>query len=130
MFSGAVIDDMYDFLAPLLKKKLTNVILHIGSNDATHKSEVEIIDQINNLKSHIENILPETRVFLSCPVVRTDNTRANLTLRKVDKYFKTLPYIVKNDNVDSTCLGKMGLHLNPKVSGRLAINYISLMRHL
>ena len=130
MFPGAVIDDMFDYLTPLLKKKPTNIILHIGSNDAIHKSDVEIIDEINNLKRHIENTLPEIKVFLSCPVIRTDNTRANLTLRKVDKYFKSLPYIVKNDNVDSTCLGKMGLHLNRKGSDRLAINYISLMRRL
>ena len=121
---------MYDFLAPLLKKKPTNIILHIGSNDATNKSYGEIINEINNLKSYIEKILPETKVYLSCPVVRTDNTRANLTLRKVDSYLKSLPFIVKNDNVDTTCLGKRGLHLNAKGSGRLAINYISLMRRL
>ena len=130
VFPGAVIDDMFDYLAPLLKKKPTNIILHIGSNDAINKSDVEIIDEINNLKSHIGSILPETKVFLSCPVVRKDNIRANLTLRKVDTYFKSLPYVIKNDNIDTTCLGKMGLHLNPKGSGRLAINYISLMRRL
>ena len=34
-FSGAYVDDMYDYLAPLLKKKPSVIILQIGSNDAT-----------------------------------------------------------------------------------------------
>ena len=34
VFLGANVDDMYDYLTPLLKKKPTNIILHIGSNNA------------------------------------------------------------------------------------------------
>ena len=45
-FPGACIDDMYDYLLSLLKKKPTNVILHIGSNDAPYKSANEIKNEI------------------------------------------------------------------------------------
>ena len=67
-----------------------------------------MINEIDNLKRYIEKILPETKVCLSCPVVRTDNTRANLKLRKVDSFLKSVPFIVKNDNVDTTYLDKTG----------------------
>ena len=129
-FPGACVDDFYDYLPPLLKKKPTNIILHIGSNDSPNKTAEQIANEIENLKCFIKANLPDVKIFLSCPVVRTDHIRANLTLRQLDKIFKYMPNFINNDNIDNTCLGKKGLHLNPKVSGRLAMNYISLMRGL
>lgn len=129
-FPGACIDDLYDYLLPLLKKKPAYIILHIGSNDSINKTADQIADEMKNLKRFIEATLPSVKIFVSCPVVRTDNMRANLTLRHLDKMFKSMYNFINNDNIDNTCLGKKGLHLNPKGSGRLAMNYISLMRHL
>ena len=129
-FPGACVDDMYDYLAPLLRKKPAQIILHVGSNDAPLKKADDIAKEIANLKTYIERILPAVKLYLSCPVVRNDDIRANLTLRKLDKILKSWPNSIPNDNVDNTCLGKRGLHLNAKGSGRLAINYIPLMRRL
>ena len=38
--------------------------------------------------------------------------------------------IIRNDNIDGSCLSKGGLHLNDKGSGRLAMNFLSLIRRL
>ena len=130
VFPGALTDDMYDNLQPLLKRKPTNIILHIGSNDSTSKTSDEIMMEIENLKIYIKQILPNVNLFLSCPVVRFDNTEANFTLRKLDQKLKSTRNIIMNDNVDKSCVGKKGLHLNAKGSGRLATNFISLMRRL
>ena len=130
-FPGATVDDMFDYLIPLLKKEPSYIILQIGSNDSPSKTCDEILDEILNLKAFIHSALPNARVFISCPVIRTDNKKANNTLRELDIILKnTTKDIVINDNIDITCLGKRGLHLNPKGSGRLAINFISLMRRL
>ena len=129
-FPGACVEDLYHYITPLLKKKPTNIILQIGSNDAPDKTADQIYDEIINLKHYIEDILPSAKIYLSCPVVRIDNSYANLVLRKLDVKLKFLSNIIKNDNVDVTCLGKRGLHLNQKGSARLAVNYISLMRRL
>ena len=127
----ATIDDMFDYLLPLLKKIPTNIILHIGSNDSSYKSSNEIAGEISTLKEFIHCMLPSVRIFISCPVIRLDDKKANKTLRDLDLHLKyNYNDIVVNDNVDASCLGKKGLHLNPKGSGRLAINYISLMRRL
>ena len=130
-FSGAMVSDMYHYLQPLLKKMPAYVILQIGSNDSPLKTFEEIASEIADLKTFITDILPDTKVFISCPVLRIDNMKANRTLRDLDAYLKSSSVdIIINDNIDGSCLGKRGLHLNPKGSGRLATNYISLMRRL
>ena len=82
------------------------------------------------MRHYLENSIPGVKVFLSCPIVRTDNKQANVTLRKLDQDMKSLENIIPNDNVDTYCLGKKGLHLNGKGCGRLAMNYISQMQCL
>ena len=83
-----------------------------------------------NLKMN-KSILPTVKLYLSCPVLRLDNNNANEVLQELAKKLKkTFKDIINNDNIDRSCLGKKGLHLNPKGSGRLAINFISLMRRL
>ena len=130
-FPGACVDDMFDYIIPLLKKKPTNIILHIGSNDAPFKSANDIAKEITNLTLFIENELPGVNILLSNPVLRLDDHKANNTLRKLSELFKLMKYnIIYNENVDASCLGKRGLHLNAKGSGRLAINFISVMRRL
>ena len=130
-FPGAKISDMYHYLTPLLEKKPSNIIIQIGSNDAAYKKSNGIANEIEALKLHITDTLPGVKVFLSCPVIRIDDRNANNTLREFDIYLKrNITDIIVNDNIDVSCLGRRGLPLNPKGSGRLAINYISLMRRL
>lgn len=128
---GACIDDIYDYIAPLLRKKPTYIILHVGTNDATSKSSRKIYTEITNLRSYIEDCLPETKVIISCPVLRTDNQKANRTLQEVDSKLKGSNFdLVVNDNITDTHLGKKGLHLNDKGSGSLAVNFINHIKRL
>ena len=121
---------MHDYLKPLLKKNPSTIIIHIGSNDSVHKTANEILNEIENLISFIKEILPDVKIYHSCPILRTDNVRANAVLNKLNQILKDKPNSIHNENIDESCLGRKGLHLNPKGSGRLAINYISLMRRL
>ena len=67
---------------------------------------------------------------MSCPVLRLDHAKAGFTLYQLVRKMKTLENVIVNDNIDASCLGKAGLHLNRGGSGRLAINYLSLMQRL
>ena len=130
-YQGAKISDMYDYLTPLLKKEPTYIFLHVGSNNSPNEDSTAILDKLLLLKMHIKLILPNVKIYLSCPVLRIDDAKANLTLRNFTNKLKSLNIdVIINDNVDVTCLGKAGLHLNPKGSGRLAMNFLSLMRRL
>ena len=130
-FPGADIRDMYDFMEPLIKKRPKYVIIHIGSNDSVNRTHDDIINRIEALKAHVLAKLPDSKVFMSCPIVRTDNGIAAQTLNQVRSYMRTcMKDTIDNVSIDRQCLGKAGLHLNAKGSGRLAMNFISLIRSL
>ncbi len=134
-FRGARVDDIYDYVAPLLRKRPANIILHVGSNDAIDKDSKDIFCEILRLKDHIESQLPNTKVILSCPTLRLDNGKANRTLRDLDKKLNNLAKvssyeIVPNGNVIGSMIGKKGLHLNQKGSDRLAKNFIARLQCL
>ena len=130
-FSGARIDDMYDYLKPLLSKMPTNVILHVGTNDASTKSANAMFEELENLKKYVHNVLPDANVYLSTPTIRVDDQKANHALRDLTRKMIASSYeIIDNSNVVSEGVGKKGLHLNDKGSGRLALNYINLMKRV
>ena len=130
-FPGANTKDMYDYITPLLRKRPKYIFLHIGSNDAPHTTSEVILQDIQALKDFIETRLPESTVYLSCPVLRFDDVKAGFTLHHLDRKLKSLGgNIVNNSNIDGSCLSKGGLHLNDKGSGRLAMNFLSLIRRL
>ena len=130
-FSGARIDDMYDYLKPLLSKMPTNVILHVGTNDAPTKSANAMFEELENLKKYVHNVLPDANVYLSTPTIRVDDQKANHALRDLTRTMIASCYdIIDNSNVVSEGVGKKGLHLNDKGSGRLALNYINLMKRV
>ena len=72
--------EMYDYIAPLLRKEPKYIFLHIGCNDAVSKNSDVILHAILLLKSHIESMLLNAVVYLICPVLRFDNAKAGLTL--------------------------------------------------
>ena len=119
---------LLDFFHPLLKKEPAHIILHIGTNDSTFKSARSIYDEITNLKDHINEVLPNTAVHLSCPILRVDDGAANHVLQELDSKLKRDSQCVTNDNIDGLCLSKKGLHLNRKGTAQLAANYIKLMQ--
>ena len=49
-FPGATTADMKDYLKPLLRKKRTNVILHVGTNDSVNHDEGTITNDLLDLK--------------------------------------------------------------------------------
>ena len=132
-FPGADVRDMYDYLQPLLRKEPKYIILHVGSNDAPYKSSDEIVDDILKLKAYIESTLSNVKDYLSSPIPRYDDANAGLTihhLRSKMRDLSTCFQVVIDNNVEPICIGKKGLHPNGRGSGRLAMNYISLMKCL
>ena len=130
-FPGACMRDMYYYLEPLLMKCPTNVILHACTNDAIDKEPHELTDELLQLKHHVENTLPGSNVIISYPTIRTDKQQAKGTIINLRKTLDLLQInSITNENITEEHLGKGGLHLNAKDSGRLAMNYISFIRHL
>ena len=130
-FSGAVVQDMYHYLHPLLEKKPTYIIMMVGTNDAPHKSAEEILVELLKLKQHIEDVLPICQVIISCPTLRKDkaNPQAHRVVFDLRKKLINLNIpIILNENINDDHIGKDGLHLNTHGFGKLAMNYIRYMR--
>mgnify|MGYP001793646456 CR=1 FL=1 len=124
-FLGASIRDMDDYLKPLLRKEPSKIILHVGTVDASYRTSRAILDDLLKLKCNIQNILPQCKVVLSCPINRNDNGKACLTIKRLNNHFEDLELdYINNDNIEDDCLSDDGLHLNPKGDGKLAINFI------
>ena len=56
-FPGATINNMFYYTKPLLEKKPDYIILHVSTNDAITKTSDIILNELMELKSHIENTL-------------------------------------------------------------------------
>ena len=111
--------DMYYYLEPLLMKCPTNVILHACTYDAIDKEPHELTDELIQLKQHVENTLPSRTVIISYPTIRTDKRQAKGKLINLRKTLDLLQInSITNENITEEHLGKGGLHLTAKGSGR------------
>ena len=131
VFSGSMIEDMYSYLIPLLKRKPRYILLHIGTNDAPFKSSNQITNEILLLKKFINDSHQEIAVIFSLPIMRTDNGTANKILNQhAYELCQLNVHVLDNSNIHKEHLGKNGLHLNRRGTGRLALNIMSLISRL
>ena len=129
--SGAIVDDIYHHIIPLVEKSPTYIVLMIGTNDSHTKNADEIINEVKDLKLFIEELLPKTKIIISCPTKRIDNQIAGRTVFDLRKKFINLNIpLILNDNISEDHLGKGGIHLNAKGCGRLALNIMNYIRRL
>ena len=119
-FSGTVVNDFYNYLEPLMDKIPSKLSIHAGTNDAIINNAEEILIDLVQLKSYIQQRFSVTAI-LSCPTTRTDDIKAKHIVTKlcVDLNKLGIP-VICNKNITDYCLGKggkhPGLHLNAKVS--------------
>ena len=117
-FPEATIDDMYDYIKPLLKKCPDNIILHVGTNNT-------VMSHPKGCLRFIEHTLRESNVVISNLITKTDNDKASLTVIKTNEHLHGLQMdVIDNGNINSNELNRGGLHLNSRVFGKLAINFI------
>ena len=81
-FPGVTIDDMYDYIKPLLKRCPDNIILYVETVNTVNEPSKMVLDKLLNLKKFIEHTLPESNIVISNLITRTDNGKAFLTVIK------------------------------------------------
>ena len=50
IFPGCTVDDMFYNIFPLLRKKPSNILLHVGTNNAVSDTPEKIVEKLNKLK--------------------------------------------------------------------------------
>ena len=87
---GGKIADIQQNLKDWLHEDLETVIIHAGTNNATTNTPQTIVDKLITLKRNIEGSLPKCCTIISKLIVRTDNTKANTTIRNTNILIKEL----------------------------------------
>lgn len=130
-FSGAKIKDLNNRLDTLLEEKPDIVVMHVGTNNTPHMASNEDTDELLQLKHRIERTLPNTEVIISSLITRSDDGKANITIKKVNRHLNQLKInIMDNDNITHQDLGKKGLHLSKFGKAKFAKNLINKMKEI
>ena len=124
-FRGATVDDMKHHVILLLRKEPSFIIIHAGTKDAPYLISWKILDNLITLKSFITDKLPNCKVVISTPTLRTDDGKAALT---VSHLLQLDIDVIDNRNINARNLGNKGLHLNPTGTSRLAKNLLSSIK--
>ena len=74
---------MFYYLKPLLEKKPDYI--NVSTNDIITKTSDIILNELMELKFHIENTLPSCTVIISEPTIRLDNAKASLTIKYINE---------------------------------------------
>ena len=85
---GDKIEDIHQNLKDLLHEDLETAIIHADTNNTITDTPQMIVDKLITLKRNIEGSLTKCRVIISKLIVRTDNTKANTTIRKTNRLIK------------------------------------------
>ena len=89
-FPGSPVDDMNHQIVPVLRKKPSHLIIHVGTNDASQSTSREILNKLLNLKSIAKDINPGCDVWLSTPTMRTDRRKEALTVSHLTNHLLQL----------------------------------------
>ena len=103
----------------------------MGTNSSVGENSGVILNKLLLLKSYIEKELPECKVFLSNVIQRTDDTSFQTVINDLNNLLGSLNLeIIDNSNIKAQHLEKKGLHLNHHGTGRLALNFMKILKKI
>lgn len=131
MFPESHVCDFFHYVTPILGKKPSHLVFHMGTNDTPHYSPRDIYEGMMALRRYVEKYLPACKVIISKPIIRMDNCQANLTVLKVNSLLDNTKILtIDNGNFGLNHLSRKGPNLNPKGTARLAMNIISQLKSM
>ena len=133
-FQGATIQDMRDYLKPILRRNPDSITLHGGTNDTNHNKAKKIMNDIDSLCQEIKDTNPEIEIILLGFTTREDNPQAGQTVIEVNTMLEnyceaTNMHLITHENITSRSLNKSKLHLNRYGSANLAKNFNYFFNH-
>ena len=131
MHPGASIEDMYHHLGAHLRKKPSNILLLVGTNNCTSDDYNVVIEKILALREFIHSRIPNCGVYFSTLIKRYDDRVAEKTVNLVNEKLRSTEInYMNNDNIDRTFIGKKGLHMTPRGIGKLVLNIVRWLKGL
>ena len=127
-FADTTINDMEDYLKPVIRKEPETIVHHIGANDLRNLSPKQVAEGITNLGSQINEESPNTNIVISSILIRTDNSQLAVKATEANKllsatWSKNRWKFINHKSINRSCLNTRGLHLNRKGSSVIADNF-------
>ena len=127
-FPGATVEDMHDFIKPLLRRKPEKVILHVGTNNVKNDNPKRIKGKITELVDAIRKEQPTVKIAFSSIVHRTDDRSLNRCIDQVNRSMESFSTqsgvdYISQGNISEDCLNSGGLHLNRRGVFNFASNF-------
>ncbi len=126
-FSGATVDDMSDFLRPIIRKKPKKLIIHAGTNDVRHSHPNIIVEKIIKLAENFKKESNHTEIIILSLVTRGDSQELATKVRETNNILKSNWSFLDNSNIDRSLLNYRGLHLNRDGSKLLQDNIANIL---
>ena len=84
-----------------------------------------------NLVHFVKENNPNCDVVLPSPINRLDHEKAAFTIKRLNGLLSESSLdIIVNSNIGHSFLGMLGLHLNERGAGKLALNFVKRIRSL
>ena len=100
-------------LIPIIRKKPSTIILHVGTNDVKNLPSRAVLHNLLKLKFLVKDSLPSCRAFISTPTLRSDDGKAQITVSRFTKHLLQLKIgTTSNNNINVKHLRGKGLHFN------------------
>ena len=105
----------------------------MGTNNASLKNANpdQILDALLDFKKDILDQVPGCMVVISMPTKRFDNEEYGKIIESLNKKITDLGIdAINNNNISRGDIGRKGLHLNAKGTGKLTSKLVSKLRCL
>ena len=101
-FLGAKVEDIRRNLIPIIEKKPSHLTIHVGKNDTKRFTAREILDRLLNLKKFVSDQVPDCKVIILTPIVRSADGKSALTVSQLTNHLCQLKTgFVDNTNITS-----------------------------
>ena len=118
-FPGATVQDMNDYIKPVLQRKPDKIVLHVGTKNLRDDRPKDVKNKVACVVEVIKNNQPSNNISISSIIQRADNRSLKKTVEETNKTLRT--YCAKTglhftctDNINDQHLNTGGLHLNRK----------------
>ena len=129
-FSDATSADVLTKIEDVLNKKLTSLIVYVGTNDLTN--DINLLSNVKKIVNKTNKTSPNTVLTFSSIIFRKDKknlekTRADTNSRLKNFCRQKKINLISNDNIKEEHLGIKKRHLNRKDNSIFVKNLLSFI---
>ena len=133
-FAGKTAEEISEQLDSIqLQENPSHVIIHAGTNNLRTDTAKTCATKIGKLVNHIKVKFPQSKVGISGLTIRKDcdvGEKLNQTNKDLRSFcIRQGHTFIDNANINSSALNSSKLHLNPKGTAYLAVNFINFLRN-